>query len=86
MFKDVGKGLNLELHIASWGWAKVLRTNVSGRIEESIKSMFLGKKGKTVIGFQIFLTRCLKALKTTFWSIYKNGQLKSNPKNKKISF
>ena len=60
MCKDVGKGLNLGLHIVSRGWAiskrggniekkkRSGRTNVSGRIEESFKSIFLGKKGKVL--------------------------------------
>ena len=58
MFKDVSKGLNLGLHIVSRGQAiskkggniekkkRPGRTNVSGWIKESIKSIFLEKKGK----------------------------------------
>ena len=51
--KDVGKGLNLGLHIVSRGWAlgeniekkrRLDRTNVWGRIEESIKSIPRQKK------------------------------------------
>ena len=70
MFKDVGKGLNLVLHIVSRGWAISKRggniekkTRYCGQmcragLRKALKSFFSGKKGKSFkIGFQIFSTR-----------------------------
>ena len=44
-FAGVG---NLQKGREHWKEDKVLRTNVSGRIEESIKSIFLRKKGNVL--------------------------------------
>ena len=68
------KGLNLGLHIISWEWGISKRyrniekktrsgwTNVSSRIEDSIKSIFSGKKGKL-----LFSQGAERLLENYFW-------------------
>ena len=76
MFTNVGKGLNLELHIVSWGWAiskrggniekktRYCRQMCRAGLRKALKACLSGKKGKSFrIGFQIIFDKVLKCFR-----------------------
>ena len=97
MFKNVDKGPSLGLHIVLQGWAISKRggniekkTRYRGQkcragLRNALKACFSEKRESPLkLAPKFVLTRCRKALGTTFWSIFKKV-LESNPSKSKNS-